>query len=164
MKPKAGLRILVVEDDFLVSELIQNLLQGMGLDCIGSVMDGNRAVETARISKPDVILMDIAMPGLDGLEATRRIQEICPTPVVVLTAYESPDLVQRAHAAGVGAYLVKPPTAPELERAIHIAVTRFRDTLELRRLHSDLEEERQKLKAALAEIDAIKKQPPGTSG
>jgi signal transduction histidine kinase len=76
---------------------------------------------------------------MDGIEAARRIRELCPTPVVVLTAYETPELVAQAGAAGVGAYLIKPPNAQELERAITIARTRFNDMMRLHRLNTELQ-------------------------
>jgi signal transduction histidine kinase len=79
------------------------------------------------------------MPRLDGLAAARRIQEVCPTPVVVLTAFDEPDLVARASEAGVGAYLVKLPDRHELERAVTIAMARFKDLMRVRRLNEDLD-------------------------
>jgi YesN/AraC family two-component response regulator len=92
--------------------------------------------------------MDLEMPGMDGVEATRLIQERYPTPVVALTAYETEALVARAAAVGVGAYLVKPPDARELDRAIRIAIARFEDLMELRRLNAELE-------AALAQVKTL---------
>jgi two-component system, response regulator PdtaR len=142
-------RILVVEDENLVAEVIQSLLEEMGFDCIGKASSGTQAKELAKILKPDLILMDIALPELDGLTATRWIQEHCPTPVVVLTAYDSPELSAKASAAGAGAYLTKPPSAPEMDRAISIAVARFHDMMEMRRLRGALEDERTKLRAAM---------------
>jgi AmiR/NasT family two-component response regulator len=99
-------------------------------------------------TRPDVVLMDIELPDMDGIEATRRINESCPTPVVVLTAYDTPELVERASAAGVGAYLVKPPDADEMDRAITIAMARFDDWMELRRLNAELQE-------ALAQVGTL---------
>jgi len=83
--------------------------------------------------------MDVRMPGLDGLESAQRIQEIAPTPVVVITAFESGDLLQKASHAGVGAYLIKPSSAREVERAVTIATARFQDLMELKRLNAELE-------------------------
>jgi CheY-like chemotaxis protein len=82
--------------------------------------------------------MDIEMPEMDGLEAARLIQEKSPRPVVLLTGHDDPAMVQRASKAGVGAYLVKPPSAPEIDRSITIAVARFADLMELRRLNVEL--------------------------
>lgn len=81
---------------------------------------------------PDVIIMDMEILGLDGIETMREIDERCPTPVVVLSAHEAEHLITGAWAAGAGAYLVKPCNAPGMERAITIAATRFDELMELR--------------------------------
>ncbi|MCK4911927.1 MAG: response regulator, partial [Thermodesulfovibrionales bacterium] len=80
---------------------------------------------------PDVVLMDIEMPEMNGLDASKEIQEICPTPIVILSAYESSDLFEKASAAGAGAYLIKPANLSEIERAITIAVARHGDLIKL---------------------------------
>ncbi len=140
MLRKKGLIILVAEDDFLVSEEIIRALKSLGYKNIIEAADGREAVEKTRSAKPDVVLMDIQMPVLDGLEAARRIQECCPTPVVVLTAYETEDFVHKAAEAGVGSFLTKPPKADELARAIIIAIARHADLMELRRVNRELEQ------------------------
>ncbi len=153
MTAHAGVRVLVVEDDYLVGEMTQGLLLDIGLVVAGTATHGQEGVEMARLLKPDVILMDIAMSGMeDGIEATRRIQQLCPTPVVALTAYESSDLVDKASAAGIGAYLVKPANAQELERAITIAMARFHDMMEVRRLQAQLQESLAATAAATAHL------------
>ncbi len=139
-------RVLIAEDAPLVGELIREELERMDYTVVGEALDGRQIVEMACKLRPDVILMDIKMPDMDGIEATRQIQEHCPTPVVVLTSYETRDLVERAGAAGVGAYLVKPPDAHEMERAITIAMARFDDMMALRRLNAELEEVLAKVK------------------
>jgi len=83
---------------------------------------------------------DLILPNMDGIEATQRIQKNIPTSVVALTAYDVPDLVKEAGKAGVGAYLLKPPNGKELERAITIALARFDDMVELRRLNKELQD------------------------
>ena len=138
-------RVLIVEDDYLTREMIGEQLGEIGCIVIGNAGDGLQAVEavTRLAGTPeqvDVILMDIQMPGMDGIEATRLIQERCPTPVVALTAYQTPELVEGASAAGVGAYLIKPPEAHEVRRAITIAMARFDDMMALRRSNQRLEE------------------------
>jgi response regulator NasT len=112
------LRVLIVDDEALICNLIQNELEMVGHQVVGRASDGSQALEMVRDLRPDIVLMDIAMPGMDGLEATRQIQKSCPTPVVLLTAHDDIDLVQRAGEVGAGAYLVKPPYAPELARAM----------------------------------------------
>lgn len=132
------IRVLLVEDQFLVGEMIAELVSEIGYKVIGRATDGQQAVELAMSLRPDVILMDIEMPEMDGIEATRRISESCPVPIVILTAYETPELVEQASLAGAGAYLVKLPGAREVERAITIAMIRFSDMMELRRLNAEL--------------------------
>jgi two-component system sensor histidine kinase/response regulator len=147
MRSNNDVRVLVVEDDYLVSEMVKGLLKEADYSVIGEAASGLDALEMAQSLQPDVILMDIRLPDLDGIETTQLISESCPTPVVVLTAYETPDLVERASLAGVGAYLVKPPTVSEIERAIIVAMARFEDLAELRRLNTDLKEHNAELDA-----------------
>jgi AmiR/NasT family two-component response regulator len=120
--------------------MIQGLLEDIGYTVAGKAIDGLQAIEMTQSLQPDVVLMDIKMPNMDGIEATRHIYESCPTPVVVLTAHETPELVEGASAAGVGAYLVKPSNTREMERAIAIAIARFDDLMELRRLNTKLQD------------------------
>jgi AmiR/NasT family two-component response regulator len=148
MSKPQDVRVLIAEDDYLISEMIKGLLEEIGYTAVGEAVDGLEAVEMTQSLRPDVVLMDIKMPDTDGLEATRLIFERCPTPVVVLTAYETPELVEEASAAGAGAYLVKPPSAREMERAIIIAMARFDDLTELRRLNAELQD-------ALAEVKTL---------
>jgi two-component system, response regulator PdtaR len=133
------IRVIIAEDNFLVSQMTKETLLKLGYEVIGETVNGVETLQMTKRLKPDVVLMDIKMPEMDGIEATRRIQDACPTPVVILTAYETHDLVQQASSAGAGAYLVKPPNAREMERAITIAVARFNDMMELRRLNSELQ-------------------------
>jgi len=136
---RRDVRVLIVEDDHLAREMLKARLEVMeGYTPVGEAMDGVKAVELTRTLKPDVVLMDIQIPALDGLEAARYIFEKYPTPVVVLSAFETPDLIRQASEAGVGAYLIKPINANEMERAIAIAMARFDDMMNLRRLNRDL--------------------------
>lgn len=147
MSERSEIQVLVVEDEYLVSEMIQGTLEELGYAIVGDATNGPEAVRMAQVLQPDVVLMDIRIPEMNGIEATRRIQETCPTPVVVLTSHETDDLVQEASQVGVGAYLVKPPNARELERAITIAIARFKDMVELRQLNEDLEARNEELDA-----------------
>jgi AmiR/NasT family two-component response regulator len=131
---------LIADDDALVVEAIQETLENIGHVVVGKVADGHQAVEATQALRPDLVLMDIKMPKMDGLTAARKIQNCCPTPVVLLTAFESQDLVEVATEAGVGAYLIKPPQAREMRRAIAIAIARFADLVELRRLNAELQD------------------------
>lgn len=153
-------KILIAEDDYLVSRMIGGLLDEIGHTVVGEAMDGLEAIELTRNLRPDLVLMDIKMPDMDGIEAAQQIHRLCPTPIVALTAYDNPDLVQQAGKAGIGAYLVKPSSAQELDRAITIALARFDDLMSLRRLNDELHqsnEERQKLIVNLQNaLDEIK--------
>lgn len=138
MPERECIRVVIAEDDFLVSQMLQSLLIQRGYDVVGRASDGIEAISMTRSLRPDVVIMDVQMPDMNGVEASRRIQETVPTPIVVLTAYERRDLVESAAEAGVGAYLVKPPNARELERAIIIARARFEDLRKLRELNQEL--------------------------
>jgi len=133
MNTHKAVRVLIVEDNALFSKSIQRMLEDIGYTVAGTAADGLDGIHMAQSLRPDVILMDVGMPKMDGIQATQHIQTHCPTPVVILTAYEPPDLLEQASAAGVGAYLVKPPKPSEIERAITIAMARFADMLELRK-------------------------------
>ena len=140
-------RVLVAEDESLVAELIEGLLTELEHTVVGRASDGRQAVKLVCELRPNAVLMDIHMPDMDGLEAARIIARDCPTPVVILTAYETPDMLERASAAGVGAYLTKPPRAREMDRALTIAAARFDDMMQLRRTNAELREALRTVKA-----------------
>jgi CheY-like chemotaxis protein len=118
-------RVLVVEDDGLVAHMVREMLVRAGYEVVGIARDGGAALEAVARLKPDIVLMDLVMPEMDGIEATRRIQEIRPTPVIVLTAYEAPELDDDVRSFGIEACLSKPPAPHELDRAIVAARTHF---------------------------------------
>lgn len=131
-------RILVVEDDNLVAQTISGLLTEYGCEVVGLAMNGREAVTMTQTLRPDVVIMDIRMPEIDGIAASQLIQETCPTPVIALTAYGDKKLVESAAKAGVSAYLMKPLGVRELERAIIIARARFADMMTLQKLNKKL--------------------------
>jgi len=141
-----SIKILVVEDEYLVSEDIIRGLKAHGYVDIIEASDGEEAFEKTCALQPDVVLMDIMIPMLDGIEAARKIQDCCPTPIVIITAYESPDLLEKAVGAGVSAFLTKPPQQDEIERAIVIALARHADLMEVRRLNMELEKSLSEIK------------------
>jgi two-component system sensor histidine kinase/response regulator len=147
MSERENVRVLIAEDDHMVCEMIRGLARDVGYTIVGEATDGSEALAMTQLLRPDVVLMDIRMPGVDGIEATRQIQKQCPTPVVVVSAYETSDLIERASEAGAGAYLIKPPTTRDIERAVTIATARFDDMMELRRLTADLAERNEELDA-----------------
>jgi len=153
MKTIEKRRILVVEDDHLVSEMIKGMLDELGYEVAGEAENGHEALESVREHRPDVVLMDIKMPKMSGIEAATLIQKHFPTPVVILSAYETDDLVEKAEEVGVGAYVVKPPTPDELFRAIETACLRFEDMLILREL-------KHKYREALLKIEKLSKLVP----
>ncbi len=149
MSMDKNIRILIAEDDYLVSEEISRVLKSKGYKSIEMADNGLEAVKLVCHTHPDVVLMDIQMPELDGLEAARQIQECCPTPVIILTAHESKEFIDQASEAGVAAYLTKPPKPGEIESAITIALARHADLMELRRLNKELQK-------ALSEINTLR--------
>jgi CheY-like chemotaxis protein len=148
------LRVLIAEDDFFVCEMIKALVEELGHEVVAEAVTGTEALRLTHRVKPALIIMDINMPEMDGIEACHRIQAEVPCPIVILTAHETSSLIARATDAGVGAYLIKPPNVGELERAIAVAVGRFRDLQELRRLNAAL-------LAGNAERDALIKELQG---
>ncbi|GAC1334524.1 MAG: response regulator [Isosphaeraceae bacterium] len=125
-------KILIADDDRQVSTGLQGQLEKLGYDVVAVVDDGHRAIEVCRRALPDLVLMDIEMPGLDGLQAARQIALDPGTPVVILTAHGHPNLVDQAAQDGVASYLLKPVTTPSLDAAIKIAVARMQENKELR--------------------------------
>ncbi|MFA7346379.1 MAG: response regulator [Desulfurivibrionaceae bacterium] len=143
------IRLVVAEDDFLVCEEIKRILRGTTYEIVGEAGNGGQAIRLVAELRPDAVLMDIKMPEMDGLEASRRITEECPCPIVIMTAYETADLVETASKAGVAAFLTKPPVLAEIDRAITIALARHADLVELRRVN-------QELQTALGEIKTLR--------
>jgi CheY-like chemotaxis protein len=156
MDTSKGVRVLIVEDNPTFSDTMKRMIEGMGYEVAGIAANGRQAIQMAQSLRPDVILMDVGLPIMDGIQATQQIQASCPTPVVIVTAHEPTDIVGRASMAGVGAYLIKPPEALEIERAIVIAMARFADMIELRRLNAELEARNQELQEALARVKTLR--------
>ncbi|HNT73948.1 MAG TPA: response regulator [Anaerolineae bacterium] len=139
MRKPETIRTLVVEDDYLIREMVIGYLNELKYAVVGQASNGRQAIEMVQKLRPDVIVMDLRMPDMDGIQAAQYISNHCPTPIVVLTAYETFELLKQTSDAGVGAYLVKPSNTQELERAITIARARFDDMLQLRRMNQELE-------------------------
>ena len=124
--------VLIGEDETIIRLDIRAGLEDAGYDVRGEARDGLEAVELARTLEPDVVILDVKMPELDGIEAARQIIAERPVPVLLLTAYSDEKLVERAGEAGVFAYLVKPFRPNELTPAIQTAIARHQGMLELR--------------------------------
>ncbi len=146
MHPKET-RVLVADDDFLVMMSIRSMLENAGYIVVGEAANGLEAVRKVRQLHPDVLILDLRMPDIDGLEAARLIYDCCPLPIVMLSAHESAELVQEAGEVGAGAYVVKPPSIHELERAILIARTRFEDMMRVRQMNEELRQRNKALDA-----------------
>ncbi len=142
-----GKRILVAEDEAIIRLDLAEMLGEAGYDVVGQVGTGELAVEFAKEHKPDLVIMDVKMPVLDGLSAAEQIgaERICP--VVMLTAFSQTELVERARDAGVMAYIVKPFTAADVKPAIEIALSRWAELKELEAEVADLGERLETRKA-----------------
>ena len=126
-------RILIVDDEALIRMGLRVMLHDLGYEVAGEAGDGHEAVAQVAALAPDLVIMDIKMSGMDGLEATRRIMAAQPVPIIVLTAYNQQSLVAEAADAGVLAYLMKPVREADLGPAIQVARARFADLAWLRR-------------------------------
>ncbi len=118
-------RVIIADDESLVRVDLREALTELGYLVVGEVGDGQSAVNMARELDPDVMVMDIKMPGLDGIEAARVLTQEKIAPVVLLTAYSQRELIDRAKEAGVVGYLVKPFRETDLTPAIELAMARF---------------------------------------
>jgi response regulator NasT len=117
--------VVIAEDEALIRLDLKEMLVEEGYDVVGEVGDGESAVQLAEELKPDLVVLDVKMPRLDGIAAAERIASRRIAPVVILTAFSQRDLVERARDAGAMAYLVKPFTQADLVPAIEMAVSRF---------------------------------------
>ncbi len=133
-------RVIVADDESVIRTDLREMLTNLGDLVVGEVGDGQSAVNLARELKPDVVIMDIKMPDLDGIEAARVLTEEKIAPVLLLTAYSQRDLVDRAKEAGVVGYLVKPFREQEIVPAIDIAFARFQEFRELEKEVGNLRE------------------------
>ena len=132
-------RVLVAEDESIIRMDIVETLREAGFDVVAEASDGEQAVALATELRPDVIVMDIKMPNMDGIEAAERIQ-LLKIPVVLLTAFSQKELVERATEAGAMAYVVKPFSPSDLLPAIEIALSRHAQIGVLESEISDLQE------------------------
>jgi two-component system, response regulator PdtaR len=127
-----AMRILLAEDEKIIRLDLRDLLERAGFEVCAEARDGEEAVELARDAEPDLAILDVKMPRLDGIEAARRIMSERPIPIVMLTAYSQDELVGRAVEAGVFGYLVKPFREADLLPAIRAARARHDELTALR--------------------------------
>jgi len=132
-------RIIIADDESIVRADLKEMLTNLGYLVVGDVGDGESAVNLARELKPDVVLMDIKMPNMDGIQAAKILTEEQIAPVVLLTAYGQKELVDKAKEAGVVGYLVKPFREADLLPAIEVALSRFGEFKTVRQEVEDLQ-------------------------
>ncbi len=142
-----GLRIVVAEDEALIRLDLAEMLAELGYDVVGQASDGEQAVALVHEHRPDVVIMDVKMPVLDGISAAEQIGKERIAPVIMLTAFSQKELVERARDAGVMAYIVKPFTQADLAPAVDIATSRWAELKALEGEIADLGERLETRKA-----------------
>ncbi len=133
-------RVLIAEDEAIIRLDLKEMLEEEGFDVVGEAADGEAAVRLATERDTDLVIMDIKMPGMDGLAAAEKIVEEDLAAVLILTAFSGKDLVQRAADAGAMGYLVKPFQKSDLLPAIEVAVARYEEVAALKKDSVDLAE------------------------
>lgn len=139
---KKSLRIVIADNESLIRLDIREMLEDAGHEVVGEAVNGRRAVELTRQHRPDLVLMDIKMPEMDGITAAGKIYADKIAPVILLTAFSQPDIVDKAKDSGVLGYLVKPVQESQLFPAMEIALSRWQEM-------QGLEDELEKLKDSL---------------
>ncbi len=136
--PPLTTRVVIAEDEALIRLDLKEMLEEEGYSVVGEAGDGEEAVELAREHRPDLVILDVKMPKLDGISAAEKIAEESIAPVLMLTAFSQRDLVERARDAGAMAYLVKPFSKSDVVPAIEMAVSRFTELKQLEKEIADL--------------------------
>ncbi len=134
------LRIVIADDEPIIRLDLKQMLQECGYDVVGEAGDGVKALELARALSPDVIILDIKMPEMDGIDAAKILFDEKIAPVLLLTAYSQLDLVNRAKDAGVYSYLVKPFKQTDLMPQIEVAVARWDAFMKIEEQANELED------------------------
>ena len=142
-----SLKIVIADDEPIIRLDLKKTLENMGHQVVGETGDGAKAIEMARQLKPNIVILDIKMPEMDGIDAAKVITAEGIAPVLLLTAYSQKDLIDRAKDAGVFAYLVKPFKETDLLPAIEIAISRYEEFMDLEDEVSDLENKLETRKA-----------------
>lgn len=137
---KQALRALICEDEGVTIMQLRKALIRAGYEVVGEAVEGLRGVELAHETTPDFILMDLNMPGLDGIQATRKIMAERPIPIIILTAYSDNSSVDEALEAGACAFLVKPIASEQLIPAVKAAIARFDTMEEVKRENTSLKD------------------------
>ena len=133
-----ALRVLIADDESLRVMSLKGQLESIGHKVIAEAANGKEAVNLARELKPDLAILDIKMPEMDGIEAAQTITQERPIPIILLTAFSEKELAERAAEANVSAYIMKPVSEQDLLPAIALAVSRFKEFQALHREVDDL--------------------------
>ena len=141
MKSKS-LRLVIADNESIIRLDLREMLEEAGHEVVGEAFDGRKAVDLTRMHRPDLVIMDIKMPDMDGITAARKISEAKLAPVLLLTAFSQPEIVEQAKDSGVLGYLVKPVKESNLFPAMEIALSRWQEM-------QGLEQELDKLKDSL---------------
>lgn len=139
---KKTLRLVIADNESIIRLDLREMLEDAGHEIVGEAVNGRKAVELTRMHRPDLVIMDIKMPEMDGITAARKISEEKIAPVLLLTAFSQPEIVEQAKDSGVLGYLVKPVQESNLFPAIEIALSRWQEM-------QGLEAELDKLKDSL---------------
>ena len=134
-------RVVIAEDEAIIRLDLKEILESEGYEVVGETGRGDEAVDLVSEHQPDLAILDIKMPGIDGIEAARRISNDHRVAVLILTAFSQRNLIEEARDAGVAAYLVKPFQRTELVPAIDVAVARFEEYRAIEDEHARLSEE-----------------------
>ncbi len=135
-----AMRVVIADDETIRLMSLKTQMESMGLQVVGEAVNGKQAIDLVTRLKPDLAVLDIKMPEMDGLEAAKAIMAQYPIPVIVLTAYSEKTLAERAIDAGVFAYLMKPVSEEDLLPTILLARSRFHEFQDLQKGISDLKE------------------------
>lgn len=133
-------RVLIAEDEALIRLDLKEMLQEAGYDVVGEAADGQQAIDLTEALRPDLVILDVKMPGMDGITAAEQIVSAAAAPVIMLTAFSQRELVERAAEAGAMAYLVKPFDKSDLIPAIEVAISRYQQLTALASEVADLSE------------------------
>ncbi len=136
-----GKRVVIAEDEAIIRLDLKEILEAEGYSVVGETGRGDEAVELVATHQPDIVILDIKMPGIDGIEAARRISANHRVAVLILTAFSQRNLIEEARDAGVAAYLVKPFQRGELVPAIAVATARFEEYRAIEDEHTRLSED-----------------------
>ncbi|HLA24365.1 MAG TPA: response regulator [bacterium] len=140
MTARKPLRILIADDEAVIRLGLRAMLEDQGYQVVGEAADGHRALDLVQKLRPDLVFLDIKMPGVDGLEAARALFAGRAVPVIILTAYADRAFVEQAKDAGALAYLVKPVRESDLTPTVEMALGRFREIHDLKEEIGDLED------------------------